>query len=293
MKLSFIAIVLFACAPLFADPAIVSAKSGLNIREKPDTKSKVLMTVVTGGEVEVEEVLSKSENIQGKQANWMKVTYQDPSGGPSVSGFAFGGFLFREPGKHPVELREDFIQAQYGIVVTHQGTDDTHWSVSLKLQSGKVVTLWKNNGSSDGGSGGYYVADYNPAAGFISFRQKDTPDYALVDYTTGKIHRLQYDVPSFNAAGTAYFESANGGMFGFHMDVYEIGSGRVPRNVFAMHEEDLPSWDEFRAAWKDANTIECRYVHGGAKRGFLIKKTGGSWVRLADCSVDALTGVCK
>ncbi len=281
----------FAFGPAFAEPAIVSAKSGLNIREKPDVKSAVLATAPFGADIDISEVLAKTEVLQGKKGVWMKVNYVMP-GGDSLEGYAFDGFLFHETGNEdPYDVREKFVRTQFGIAAVRQGRDDTHWSFSLKLQGGRSVVLFQNDGKTDD-TNDYFLYDYFAVPSFVMVHRKGTPDFFLVDYTTGKITRMNYgSSPVFNPTGSAYFESASGGMFGYAIDIYELVN-RAPRKVFGMEEQDLPSWDRLTAVWKDASTIECRYVLGGGTRGFILRKNSGTWVRTGDCTVDS-AGRCR
>ena len=98
IKLCFIAILLFILSCKKSDTSdnkkheqnkilIVNA-SNLSLRESPDRKSKVLLSLFKGRIVEVVEETDKTETIDGITSRWINVATRD-----GTTGYVFGGYL--------------------------------------------------------------------------------------------------------------------------------------------------------------------------------------------------------
>lgn len=60
--------------------ALISAESGLTLREKPSQKGASIMTIPNKEEVVILEFLEKSSTISGKTGNWCKVRFKNKEG---------------------------------------------------------------------------------------------------------------------------------------------------------------------------------------------------------------------
>jgi WG containing repeat/Bacterial SH3 domain len=72
-----------------APMALVNAPSGLKMRQKPDAKATIVLSIDNKSEVEILETTSQKETIEQKTANWLKVKYGNQEG------YVFGGFLLK------------------------------------------------------------------------------------------------------------------------------------------------------------------------------------------------------
>lgn len=290
-RISLAVLAAIASAPLFADPGIISARSGLNIRERADSHSRVVATAPFKSLIEIEEITDVQERVGTQTGVWLKVTYTNPTTGNDSSGYAFDGFVFRQEDTDLFTLRENFLKRTFSIDLRREGTDDMHWKVILKLRNGQNAVLFQNNGDADKGSDDLYLADAFPEAGFIAITRKESPEVSLVDLTTGRITPMLYaSIPVFNSASTAFFEFSSGGMFGTHLDIYQI-TGRSITKVFSIGESDFEG-QEGTAVWKDPGSIECEYPSGGGKKRFTLRLQSGRWNKGPACSVNAATGRC-
>jgi len=273
--LLILGILLITPYSLSADTGIVTAGSGLNIREKPDSKSKIVVTAPFKSRIDVEEVTKIKETIKGEPGVWLKVSFYDFMRDKENTGYAFSAYIFRKEGAEFPQIREDFLAKKFSIEVRREGSNDLHWNFSLKLKNGKSVILFQNDGDEQKGADDYVICDYFPEAGFVGFNH-NSPDYWLVDHQSGRIQTLGYGLPSFNQNGSAYFDWSAGGMFGSHFVIYDL-TARIPTQTFALEESDLQRWDMFRPVWKDSSTVEISYVMGGKERSLRIKHTAKGW----------------
>ncbi len=270
--------VFVSAVSLSADPGFVSAKNGLNIRDKANSQAKVLGLAPFQAQIEVDEVTGTKEKIGGVEAPWMKVTYYNPETDSTIDGYAFGAFIFTEKGLQTPELREKFITKTHNLVVRHEKKDDTRWKVSLRLKTGTFAVIFENNGVEDKGPDDLYPSEYFPDVAFVLFRHSGMPDSYLVDLTTGKVHALDYGSPAASPKGTALYDIATGGMYGVSITIYEL-KGRVLVKVFSLGDSAAESWDRFRCTWKDEGSVVCRYAKDAAAKSFQIRKIGGKWTR--------------
>ncbi len=82
------AMIFFGSGCAFAgEPAIITAASGLSMREKPARTAKLIVKLRQGTKVEIIDKNGPAEQIEGKRSNWFKV---NSSG---QTGWVFGGFL--------------------------------------------------------------------------------------------------------------------------------------------------------------------------------------------------------
>ena len=268
---------LIAQSPLFADPGIVTAASGLNIRVKPDSKSGIIITAPFKSRIDIDEVTAIKESVKGQSGVWLKVTFYDFTRDKESAGYAFSPYVFTKKDSEFNQIRDEFLSKQFSIVIRREGKDALHWKYSLRLKNGQAVTLFQNNGDKDLGENDYFICDYFPEAGFVGFN-RNSPDYWLVDHQTGRIQTLDYGLPSFNPDGSAYFDWSAGGMFGSNFVIYELNK-RIPGKIFVLEETDLQSWDMFLPAWKDSSTVDISYMTEGGEKHIQIKRTSRGWIK--------------
>lgn len=277
-RLVFVVLCFFLSVPLLADAGFVSAKSGLNIRDKANSQAKIVGLAPFQAQLEIEEVTSAKEKVGGVEAPWMKVTYFNPETNSSVEGYAFGGYIFTEKGTETTALREKFICRTHNLVLKHEKKDDKNWKVSLKLKNGSTAVIFQNNGNEEKGPDDLYPSEFYPETSYILFRHSGMPDSYLVDYTTGKVQNLEYGAPVFSHKGTALFDITVGGMYGVNVIIYEL-KGRAAVKAFSLDDAAAGDWEGFRCSWKDESSLDCRYGKGSGEKKFQIRKSGAKWAR--------------
>ena len=102
-----------------ADKFSVAVKDGLNLRDKPATTGKLLITIPYRTEVTVIKHEGDEITIQGRKGRWAQIQYQNKTG------YAFSGFL------SPVASSKDSVTGEYtGGGCEHMGSG---FMQSLKL----------------------------------------------------------------------------------------------------------------------------------------------------------------
>lgn len=134
--------------------AVVTAKSGLAMRENPESKAKLVTLLPTNAIVNIVEK-GESATLKGKKSNWYKVQYG------KKEGWAFGAYL---------RLGDD-VKATSNASVATEGDDVTKTSFDDVLQKGLVtaksgLTL-RNSGSATGKP--VTVAPKNAEVGITEF----------------------------------------------------------------------------------------------------------------------------
>ena len=104
-----------------SDKFTVAVKDGLNLRDKPATTGKLLVTIPYRTEVSVLKYEGADVTIQGRKGRWAQIEYQNKTG------YAFSGFL------SAVASSKDSVTGEYtGGGCEHAGSG---FMQSLKLNS--------------------------------------------------------------------------------------------------------------------------------------------------------------
>lgn len=104
-----------------ADKFSVAVKDGLNLRDKPATTGKLLVTIPYRTELTVIKHEGEEVTIQGRKGRWAQIQYQNKTG------YAFSGFL------SPVAASKDSVTGEYtGGGCEHAGSG---FMQSLKLNA--------------------------------------------------------------------------------------------------------------------------------------------------------------
>lgn len=104
-----------------SDKFSVAVKDGLNLRDKPATTGKLIVTIPYRTEVSVLKLEGSEVTIQGRKGRWAQIEYQNKTG------YAFSGFL------SAVASAKDSIAGEYrGGGCEHEGSGLMQ---SLKLNS--------------------------------------------------------------------------------------------------------------------------------------------------------------
>lgn len=102
-----------------SDKFSVAVKDGLNLRDKPATTGKLIVTIPYRTEVSVLKYEGDEVTIQGRKGRWAQIQYQNKTG------YAFSGFL------SPVASSKDSLNGEYtGGGCEHMGSG---FMQSLKL----------------------------------------------------------------------------------------------------------------------------------------------------------------
>ncbi len=104
----------------------VSARGGLNMRERPDSKSARIITIPDGGMVTVLDRVMVKETIGGHEGNWIKVHYA------GKEGYAYDRFLINEPKSMP-----------------RQGCTPFMWDRRICMPGGEMRDVAKRAGITD------------------------------------------------------------------------------------------------------------------------------------------------
>ncbi len=108
-----------APAAATSDKYSVAVKDGLNLRDKPATTGKLIVTIPYRTEVSVLKYEGADVTIQGRKGRWAQIEYQNKTG------YAFSGFL------SPVASGKDSVTGEYtGGGCEHAGSG---FMQSLKL----------------------------------------------------------------------------------------------------------------------------------------------------------------
>lgn len=263
---------------LRADPGVVIASSGLNVRGRPEANAPILITATPLSIIEIIETTTVKETVQGKPGVWLKVRALEPSTGNEIEGYAFDAWVFHQQAKDGTQLLESYLAQKHRIVIERSAKDDLHWTVSVRLKAGRMATVFSNAGSQDVGESDFYLADVHPGASWLIFRRRSYPEAYLVDYMSGHSFLMEYASPVLSPDGQSVYDVTSGGMFGSHLVIYDLKS-RSASQVFRIDENDLPSWDRFRCAWKDSATLECSFMFGNDTRRLTVRRTNGQWRR--------------
>ncbi len=100
------------------EPAVITAASGLSLREKPARNAKLIVKLLQGTKVEIIDKNGPTEQIEGKRSNWFKVI----SG--SRTGWAFGGFI-QENASKPETGKPEVTPKSPAIPATAVEKNDT------------------------------------------------------------------------------------------------------------------------------------------------------------------------
>ena len=218
------AMVFFGIGCAFAgEPAVVTAASGLSMREKPARTAKLVVKLDHGAKIEIIDRNGPTEQIEGKRSSWFKVN----SGGHT--GWVFGGFV-QENSSKPESRQSEITEKSVARPVTaveEKNTEsppadtdfidneaETDEKTVLRRFKGKVGRKGKTLRLNCAGerkveftsdnSGGeshvmYYCIDYiQPEGLFLIYAQLyEGSEHFFVSEATGKIFNLG-DRPIFS-----------------------------------------------------------------------------------------------
>lgn len=162
----------------------VTAKAGLNVRDKPDTNGKKLGLVPYGEEVEIVETGTDEVTIGDKTGHWVKVKWK------KLNGWAFDAFLGENPA---TTLMERFRAIEIQIV----------------LPGCEYYQFTKSRGSDtvygDSGNPEYYMS-------VISKPAQVKGDSVIFEYTLWVCEKFgeekENDFPDCIQSTTTYYECA-------------------------------------------------------------------------------------
>ena len=153
----------------------VNSGNGLNLRTGPSLHDDILLTLPYGAEVQVTEK-GLSENIQGADGTWVKITYKRPGDPKPISGWVFDAWLrFSMPGGSYAWILE------YNWIEFHWDQITDYWMVTVWgfNQFGRTqLNEISGNGDLsdlDTGTGGYVM----PPLSTIEFPYSRSRNYTL------------------------------------------------------------------------------------------------------------------
>lgn len=169
------------CANAQVPPHYVAAKAGLNLREKPDPKSKTIINIPYGTKLEMNNDQESNRRIstEGMSGYWRKVKYKDHEG------FIIDSYLLPiQPPSAKVKTMKDYlaeISAPFGDKLTFRSNtleEDEAGSYELQKQLFRNGAEYHAFQGYEYSSATYFLPGLSLQEGFLLLRL--IPEYAEV-----------------------------------------------------------------------------------------------------------------
>jgi hypothetical protein len=172
MKKIFYSVLLFIAAVAGAQEPVVyvAAKTGLSIREKPETSAKVLGKIPYGTKISLSAMNEAAKNIntEGLSGTWRKVTYDNKTG------YIVDSYLFSiPPPKASAKTMKDYLaqlSAPAGAKLEIKKTGIEGEGSILNKQLYKNGAEWHEFLGYEYNSDTYFLPDFTMQQGFLLIR---------------------------------------------------------------------------------------------------------------------------